>query len=115
VAAPDRPFSPDRVLDVPPSPFPANWTAYIETLGAEWAGILVGPLRRALITPCLTMPLVLLAALDRLGPGGLARYAEPGGPTSLVVHLIGAEMRTEIDRAAHTVRGVLRFCPRRVS
>lgn len=70
-----------------------------------------GQLRRVLVTPPLSMPLVVISALDRLLPGGLARYAKATGPKTLRLHIIGAGPSVEIKEAFSVVRRLSRLQP----
>ena len=97
------PFAPDRSLSQPLEPFPTNWSQYTESLPSETHEFVPAPMRKVLLLPCLTMPLVILSAIDRLFPGGVARFSRPNGPKSLNIHMVGAEGQQELFKGGGAV------------
>lgn len=103
------PWSPSRVLSSPPSSLPPSWNTWFVSLNRSEPQnpSLIPWMRTTQTTPSLSIPLTILAALERLYNGGLVQVNKL---ETFVIHVVGVE-DYEIAYAAMAWEEILHQLP----
>jgi splicing suppressor protein 51 len=95
-------------------PLPPDWQAYASSVQAPHRNAKHGELERAFFQHSLSIPLTIVAALDRFGLR--SKYTDRTDKKDLAIHLIGAEVEFELmsvgfvyEEITHLLPGVKRL------
>lgn len=106
-------WCPPRVLKED-QPLPEDWQAYVSSVQAPHRNVRHGELERAFFQHSLSIPLTIVAGLERFGLR--SKFSDRTNPQNLTVHLIGAEVEYELmsvgyayEEISHLLPGVKRL------
>lgn len=106
-------WCPERVVRTD-TPLPADWNTYGNSVKAPHRNVRNGELERVFFQHSMSVPLTIVAALERFGLR--SKFSDASDPKDLTVHLLGAEVDYEImmvgfayEEITHLLPGVKRL------